>query len=440
MACLLLIIVGAVFNFLTRPPSFRLEDGTVLQLTVAKVGYTNQFKHGTPIEKVLGNLIGTNGWGLGKWKLTQADTLYFPSGTDASALTLQFRLVGASNAVVKTELFRPPAFHRKYRILHWGQDKFRYVGELNESAFLKRRDGYFGYFHTRAFARTSPRLFLEIQGRDDERGPWKRVAWFEFQNPEIASVQPWSPLPFPITNQFGPLTAVLGPVQVQEPRDNVTPYPDIWQHAVEIPFKFITGGQIVTNWSVEQMRAVDASGNYSHLGAFRSVTNEWVIYRAWLSADPSVPWKITGHFVQDAEFSGTNIFSLQLPFPIRTAIETNIGGLPTTIQAVNSDMLSMDIPRTIKDRRIVFVEAVNESGESLHTGTGSWHQHGFWKSLDTSKIKSNFTARVAISANIPFEYLLQPRTRSPDLATTPSVVVPSIEPFTIGFLSIAFGG
>jgi hypothetical protein len=408
---LVLIVSGAsLLWFASRTPSFQLADGRSILVTRAKVGLTNEFKHGTDVEKVLGNAISSNGWKLGKWTLQRPEVESFGWSTNAELLTVEFEITPPRNgATTNTSFpFYFTTFDRNYRILHWGEDGFRYTEELSQGFFKQRRDGYFGYLGTMTYARTSPQLHVEFQSRESTDAEWLSVATLSFPNPKQSEAQAWQVQKFPITNSFGDFTAVLGAIQVQQPRDNVTPYRDIWQHAVDIPFKFFIQGQAVTNWSAQQMAVRDASGNYHNFGAFKSYTNGWTLYRAWRSADPGVPWRFTGHFTEESEFTPSDLFTIRIPIPYAGSLVTNFAGLKTTADFVNGNMLNMRIPENTKGRRLVLVDAFNETGESVKEWTGSWGQNGFMKAIDTSKVKSNLTVTVAIVRDIEFEFIVQP--------------------------------
>lgn len=403
----LFVVSGAlIFSFSTRTPSSKLPDGSVIYVTGARVGFTNEFKHGNRIEKLLGTAISTNGWTIGKWTLKPPEVETFGWSTNAESLTIEFKITSPTNSTADPIQYR--SFDRNYRILHWGDDGFRYTEEFPDRYFRKRRDGYFGYLQTSTYARTSPHIQIELQNRESKDGEWKRVAQFTIRNPRQTKPQAWSTQRYPVTNSLDGFTAVLGPIQVQQPRNNATPYPDIWQHAVDIPFKFFVRGQAVTNWAAEQMAVYDSAGNYNRFGTFKTFTNGWNVYRAWRSATPTVPWRLIGHLTPESDFAESDLFKLEIPFPLPTPFATNLAGLNTSVSFENGDMLRMRIPDDTSGRRFVLVDVLNELGESVKGWSGSWGQHGFMKQIDTQKVQSKVTVTVAIVRNIEFEFIVQP--------------------------------
>src|SRR5690242_3300622 len=97
------LIIGVLVR--SRPAQqAALADGTVLRLTGVKVGFTNKFKHGSGLEKLLGDLIPANGWHFGRLALKRRTRMDWHSYSDATALTMEFQLAGASNALAQSQL------------------------------------------------------------------------------------------------------------------------------------------------------------------------------------------------------------------------------------------------------------------------------------------------------------------------------------------------
>lgn len=229
VALIILIVMSALFvSFRSQGASVLLSNGSVLQVSRVKVGFTNQFDHGVQLERILGNAISTNGWKVGKWSLQRPATESFGWTTNAEALAIQLKITPPRAKTNTAGPFAYRSFDRNYRILHWGEDGFRYTEEFPDRHFRQRRDGYFGYVETTTYARTSPLIHLEIQNREDKDADWVTAAKLTFRNPKKSKVQGWAVQTYPVTNAFGDFTAVLGAIQVQQPKDNVTRYRDIW--------------------------------------------------------------------------------------------------------------------------------------------------------------------------------------------------------------------
>src|SRR5205085_9792178 len=124
-------------------------------LSGVKVGFTNEFKHGNTIEKLLGGLISTNGWHLGPFALNRPASGSYGWNSDATSLTMEFQLSGSSNGLANSELVKRPRSYRTFRVRHWGEDGYVFTEELREPWISRHSDGYFGYVNTPVFARPS---------------------------------------------------------------------------------------------------------------------------------------------------------------------------------------------------------------------------------------------------------------------------------------------
>ena len=406
LGAVVLICIAFVYAFSSPPPSAILPDGTTLHVTGAKVGFTNEFLHGNRVEKLLGNLIPTNGMSLGKWQLQRPERQQFGWSTNATTLSVQLHLTGQSNQLKQSELFNRPPFYRKFRFVHWGNDGFRYTEEIQERYFSKRRDGYFGYLNTTTFARSSDMLHLEVHQRDVDRGDWKTIGRIDFKNPNPTAFASWATKDFPVTNEYDGFTAVLGTIQVQQPRDHATLYRDIWQHHISVPFKFFIAGKAVTNWNAEQIHVFDATGNENFLGASTAHTNGWVVKRGFRSSNPFVPWKLTGHFVQESEFDPSDLITISLPIPLAVPLSTNFLGTPLTLNVGSGDMLSVELPSKPRNRRLIVAEVLDQEGDAVQLLTGSWGQHGLRRRV--GKVGSKLSVTLAIVRDIEFEFIVQP--------------------------------
>jgi hypothetical protein len=317
-------------------------------------------------------------------------------------------LKGDADALQKNELFQNHPFHWNIRVLHWGDDGYRYVERFPSQYFEKNRDGYFGYLNLITFARTSERLNVVFQQRENDDSDWKVLARLDFPNPARSMVECWNPQSCPVTNSYDEFTAVLGTVQVQEPREGVTPYGGIWQHAVAVPFKFFLHGQTVTNWSVEDLLVSDATGNLERFGTAKSYTNGWVVFGAWRSATPTVPWRLRGHFVQESEFAATNLYTIRIPMPLSGPFTTNLAGVEVTANFATDIMLAVGMPETVTGCRLVLVDALNDRGESVKEAGASSGPHGFNMPITIGKVKESLLLQVALARDIEFEFVVQP--------------------------------
>lgn len=324
----------------------RLPDGTLLRLIDAKIGLTNVFVRGNPLQKVLGDFIPTNGLRLGRFDL-QRPKREVQGWSTVPSLSLEFELTGSSNNLAASRLFGRQASTLAFRILHWGDDGFRFVEQVVANHnFQRRPDGWFGYVTTDTFCRSGTTLHVEFQERDPPyTNNWRTIARFAIPHPGPQAPQNWEPEKFPVAMHAGAFSAILGEVKVQWPRDSITRYWDMWQHQVYFPFRLSWDGQSMTNWSVAEMWVADASGNSTFIGTLRSWTNGWLLCSAWRSATPTLPWRISGHFTQDSGFASSNLFRLQIPLSLTGILKTNLGEIPATIN-FNDPYLTVQVRRT----------------------------------------------------------------------------------------------
>ena len=413
-----LVVLGsfglAIYYWLVpEPPAAVLSDGTVLQMTDAKIGFTNEFEHGNRIEKLLGDLISTNGWKLGKWNLARPHIEKYGKygwSTNQQTLSLEFQLKGEAEALRKNELFQDHPRHWNVRVRHWGEDGYMYVERFPSQWFEKNRDGYFGYVNLRTFARTSPRLNVEFQRREDEDSEWKTLGKLSFSNPAPSMAERWNPQTCPVTNRYDEFTAVLGTIQVRQPRGNETPsrFGGIWQHDMAIPFKFFLHGPAVTNWSAKELLAQDASGNFERFETIQSYTSGWIVHRAWRSATPTMPWRLKGHFAQESDFATTNLYTIRIPVPITAPFSTNLGGVEVTAGLATDIMIYAGMPETTTGCRLILIDALNDSGESVKEVNSYSGQRGFNTPITMRNVKTNLYLKVALVRDIEFEFVVQP--------------------------------
>lgn len=397
-----ILVIGAAFSYRRSPSSATLRDGTVLRLTGAKIGWTNEFKHGTWPDKLLGRWIGTKGWKIGKWKVIQPSTESYSASTNTTTLTVQLKLTGESNQVAESYILdRPPAL---LRVVHWGEDGFRYIGEWQDGFYGSRRDGYYGYFDTAAFSRRSRNLHFELYERDTVFAEWELAAALHLQNPEPAKAQAWPASPYPVTNRFGEFAAVLGTIEVRQSREPGGG-PGGWATAVEIPFKFYLEGRPVTNWTVEALAILDATGNYYRSRSERHSREGWNIFRLPRSADPTVPWRLTGRFVPAALPEDAKKFTVRYG-----PLTTNLAGLPIRLEYTGGG-ISAKVPAGA-EQGVVLLDIVDGDGASMKEWSGKNSEGQPAIAINLKKAAKARWLTLAIFRRIPFEFTVQPVLRS----------------------------
>jgi hypothetical protein len=385
-------------------PKTTLADGTQLSLTSVHVGEQTQFKHGTALERMLGNVIPVKGFQISKWTLSRPIVL--TEGKFAgSALCLEFRLDGPPNVVNQSRLITSPMF-REFRVLLSGSDGFAYVEEL--WPFKRYADGVFGYLNSSAFPRGSQYILVQLQQRGDRNTPWKRIAEFSCLNPSIKKAEHWQAEDYPVRKSKGKFGIKLEEIQVQA-TNGYWHDTDIWEHSVQIPLKLYLDGISVTNWAAHDVWVSDSVGNLDPIPSFSSVTNGWIVYRGGQSADPYGIWKIRADFAPESDLASTNIFEVKINRPFKKALETNAAGFPLKIDFVNESMLAMSIPTNYTESRLIFLHANGKNGNPIGESSGSWGQYSFWRSMNLSAAGSEMTATVGIVPNIHFDFTIKPR-------------------------------
>src|SRR3954471_21347418 len=99
------------------------------------------------------------------WAVLQSGSLRWCSeaiaGRGSSPWSLEFQILG-TNTTSFNELTGPSSY-RAYRVVHWGEDGYKYFEELHP--FERYRDGFFGYVTTTSFCRDSKSIHVRIQNR-----------------------------------------------------------------------------------------------------------------------------------------------------------------------------------------------------------------------------------------------------------------------------------
>ena len=412
LAVALLAVGLTVVAMLSRATPQRLSDGSLVTLKQLKFGPTNEFTHGRTLERMLGNAIPSNGLRVAKFQLQRPARVHFRNA-DGPLLSAQFRLSGAEIEAGRSSLVTSPKFYRQFRMVIVGEDGFPYVEEFER--VQRYADGVYVYVNSTAFPRGSRKLRFQLQQHDDRLGPWRTVAEFERKNPAPSKDEKWTAESFPITRTADGTQFELGEVTVEPGHSNA--WENFWQSTVTIPLRVTHGGVLLTNWTLHDLRAEDASGNSLHLGVQKSVRDEGILCRTFRSLDPAKKWRWRAGLSPDSAYATTNLFTLQVPIPLPVPFTTNVGGHPLTVGFVNTDMLSVELLTNAPDLRLAFVGARDEEGKDLDAHTGSWGQFRFWKMLALPSLRSStppppgakVVATIAISRNVPLECVIQPR-------------------------------
>jgi hypothetical protein len=389
----------------------RLPDGAELVLTRVACGTRNEFRHGASWEKLLGDLIPTNGIHLAWLGLTRPS--HDPVFEDYKPqLVAEFKLRISRLKPGDHPLVRP-GLHNLRGVVR-GDDGLDYAAVLWPNKFKDYRDGCFGYVLSSCFPRDSKWLQLRIEQNDAVRAPWRTVASFTVRNPARAPRLPWVPrLPFIIATNG--MEFALGEATVDASLANGT---DPWPTPTLLPFQVRTNGLTLTNWAPAQIVAEDATGNWIRLFTRPVFTNGWTVCRYGCFPDPRVVWKLEVDFAPQSDFPPESLLTLQVPLRLATPLTTNFLGVPVAISWVNYDMLAAEIPTNAANLRLLFVSARDADGRDLNRQTGSWGQHRFWRALDLSQFRKAFAlsqpddavaATIAIVPNVHASYLIQPK-------------------------------
>ena len=412
-----LLAVGlAVVVLLSRAMPQRLPDGSLVTLKQLKFGPSNEFTHGKPLERMLGNVIPSNGLRIARFQLQRPGRVHFRND-GVPMLSAQFQLSGPEIEAGRSSPVTSPKFYRQFRMVILGEDDFPYVEEFGR--IQRYEDGVYVYISTTAFPRSSKTLRFQLQQHDAPLGLWRTVAEFVRKNPARAMETSWTPESYPITRTSDGLKFVLGEVTVEPGHSNA--WENFWQSTVTLPVRVTRDGVLLTNWGLYDLRAEDSSGNSLYLGVQKSVGHDGVFYRTFRSIDPAKVWRLRAGLAQDSLYATTNLFTLEVPIPLVAPFTTNVGGHPLKVGFVNTDMLSVDLLTNAPDLRLTFVGARDEAGKDIAEHGGSWGQFRFWKMLALPALRSptppppgaKIFATIAIRRNVPLECTIQPRRIDP---------------------------
>jgi len=384
-----------------------LSDGSRLVLSGVRVGRTNVYSHGTFLSRSIGRFVPSNGLSIAKIKIAPPTKVMVSAWSDSNdVLSAQFQLYPSS---ARADDFLKEPFYRKFRLLVIGDDGFSYVHEFHRPyEFKQHPDGIFGYLYARAWPRTSHRLRIRLEERSTASSrDFREVATFAVKNPQRVEAARWPVMQPFRTNLPGNVEVEVGELVVREGAIHSS---DIWENTAELPVRFTSNGQVLTNWGIHYGPIRDATGNPDSFGAIKIFTNGWTVYRMHRVLDPKCPWRFDVNFALDSNYPETNLFVFDAPWPMRGKVSTNFAGLPVTIGYVNTDMLAVGLPGKPPHLRLSFVKAMDDEGKNLAEWSGSWTQHDFWKMLSVRSQKHvNVRATVAIHPNYPATFTLQPR-------------------------------
>jgi len=404
VAVLALAGAVAIYRNLRREQRFqRLPDGAELVLTRVAYGTRSEFRHGTSWEKLLGDLIPTNGIGIAGLRLQRPN--HDPVFTYGKPeLVAEFKLrIGPDK----------PGSHPLIdsrglccRCIISGADGVGYAESLWPNQFRAYRDGYFGYILSSRFPRDSEWLHLRIYQCEPPQGPWHAVANFTIKNPTRPANLPWVARAPSIMTTTNGMEFALGEVTVETQPASESAFTNA---PVLLPFRVRTNGLALTNWSAVDIEAEDATGNWDHLTSVPEFSRDWTTRRVRRLLDARAVWKLEVDFSPQSDFAPENLFTLQVPLNLPRPFTTNCLGVPLEVSWVNQSMLAVTMPTNITNRRLLFIKARNAEGRDLNRRTGSWAQFQFWRMLDLSEAGDAVEATVAVVPNVHATYLIQPK-------------------------------
>lgn len=337
----------------------RLADGSILALRHISFGGTNEFTHGSLVERILGTVIPAKGIKVLSFQLARPKRERFECPAGKTQLALEFKISGTS---VANHPLVQPAFYREFRCVIRGESGIEYVGEFWPGQYRQYSDGYFGYVIASRYPRDSRRLWVRVERRDnpEQGGPWKTVAEFEIENTARSAKQAWSAEPVNTAKKLEGLEISLGQITVVTQAFSER---DIWNHVVTAPFQVKRDGLLLTNWSATYVRVEDASGNWDYnLASHRSL-------------DPRYVWKLEADFEPESDYQPENLRTVDLPNS-SSPVTVNQMNVPVTI-TWDGSWVNVEMPTNRTDFALRFVCVTDEQGRRISQGSGSWGQYGF---------------------------------------------------------------
>ena len=416
--CVVIVLACLALTVKPRTKPVRLADGTLIELSGLKFGTSNAFVHGNGLERILGNLLPTNGLQLGPLKLNRPK-IANQYGFNRSTLSAEFRISGPPVAVGKSLLLNPK-FYREYRVVITGPDGFPYVEEFLRPTLYP--DGAFIYVNSTSFPRRARILHFQIQQHDQQLAPWKTLVEFEGRNPGRDEQRSWPVEMTPVQRLTNDLEFLVDRITVTPTHSNRWEY--FWQTTVNIPIQVKENGVLGTNWTLHQIQAEDVSGNSLFVGVAKQPVNDWMLLQGFRSLDPGKVWRVKADLARESEFPPEELFTFEVPVPPGGSFLTNFGSDVLKVGWVNSNMLAVELPEKPEGKRLIFVGARDYRGRSIDEHSGSWSRSRFWKSLKLPERVSRgdaqsaaagpgkadvITATVALTRNIPVEFTVQPQ-------------------------------
>ena len=376
----------------------RLADGSLLVLSRVSFDGTNNFTHGSMLEKLLGHAIPTNGLQLSTFKLTRPTTQKFEAPPGKSQFVAELKVIGSNLA---NHPLVAPAFYREFRCVLRGENGIEYVEEFWAGKFRNYSDGSFGYVIANSFPRDSRWLWLRIEKREDSKryDLWRKVAEFKVPNPTRPVNHKWVAQPTPATNSSGGMEFVLGDVTVKTIPNYTN---DIWNHMVTTPFQVRSNGAVLANWGAAYVRVEDASGNWSPN------------FQSHRSLDPRFVWQLEADFEPQSDFSPESMATMHLSAQ-SALMTTNILNVPVQI-SWDGYWVDVNMPTNRPDLALQFVCVTDERGNKSVLESGSWNRHFFHRGSFRFRAENALTMdgkpttmTFAIVPNIHATFYAQPR-------------------------------
>ena len=385
-------------------------DGSRLVLSDVRIGQTNVYLHGTLLSKSIGRFAPSNGWSIGDITVARPTQVPVHGWSGTEILSAQLKVYPASG---RGDDFLKPPFYRKFRLLLIGDDGFSFVQEFYQPYEFKRySDGIYGYVHARKWPRTSREIRIRLEERlTESRRDFRELATFTVTNPRLVEPESWTASKSFHTNLLGNIHMEVGEIVVRSEPPNPR---DIWEHTAELPVRFKSNGQMLTNWGIHYGPMQDATGNPElfTFGSTLVLTNDWSVYRIFRELNPMHPWRFEVNVALTADFPETNLFTFDAPSTRRPTFSTNFAGVPVTIGYIRDHTFQVELPSRPPDLRLTLIEARDDQGN--HLTAGSWGQHRFSTqfALRVGQREWNVRATIAIHPNYPVEFTLQPRYES----------------------------
>ena len=403
----------------------RLDDGSYLVLTCAQFGPANKFNHGNRLEKLLGNLIPSNGVAIARFKLNRPVQQTF-SPSAKPRLTAEFKLVASNTTAILRWLGKPTSYPQ-FRCFVGGETGIQFVEDFWERTFARYRDGYFGYINCSRFPRDSKWLNLRIEQQMTPRGPWRNLANYRIRNPAHPANQPWTAEALPAARTARGLEFALGGLTLgNQPFSERDPAARrvIGYDTARLLLRVQTNSVTLRNWSAAHIEAEDASGNWDSLDALSYKTSsmgsdDWTAYQGWQGLDPRFVWKLDIDFCPTSDFSPETLHDFQVPGSLSRPLVTNLAGIPLEVGLNNwlmpgSRMLTFQLLTNRPDVRLFFVSANKGDHRayeirSISSSSKVPHLWGFRIEGTNDPVK----VTLAVVPNVHVTYYVQPKVMPP---------------------------